>query len=97
MLAFSVFFALRDAVAAAIKKNDLATGGGHRAGKDSLDPIVEHCRKLGIRALTIFAFSSENWNCPAAEVALLMQLLAEAIQQQIPRMQKHENGTAFYW
>jgi undecaprenyl diphosphate synthase len=77
------------------KKNDLATGGGHRAGKDSLDPIVEHCRKLGIRALTIFAFSSENWNRPAAEVALLMQLLAEAIQQQIPRMQKHEMALRF--
>lgn len=71
------------------KKNQLAKGAGHRAGKDSLDPIVECCRKIGIQALTIFAFSSENWNRPTAEVNLLMQLLAEAIQQQLPRMQKH--------
>lgn len=72
------------------KKNQLATGQGHRVGKDSLDPIVEHCRAIGIRALTIFAFSSENWQRPAAEVALLMQLLEEGIQQQIPRMLRHE-------
>lgn len=77
------------------KKKQLATGEGHRAGKDSLDPIVEHCRALGIRALTIFAFSSENWQRPQAEVALLMQLLEEAIVQQIPRMIKHEIALRF--
>lgn len=77
------------------KKNRLPSGGGHRAGKDSLDPIVEYCRAIGIRALTIFAFSSENWQRPPDEVALLMQLLEEAIQQQIPRMLKHHISLRF--
>lgn len=77
------------------KKNHLETGAGHRVGKDTLDPILEHCRELGIRALTIFAFSSENWQRPADEVALLMQLLQEAIQQQLPRMLKYRIGMRF--
>lgn len=77
------------------KKHRLASGEGHRAGKDSLDPIVEHCRKTGISALTIFAFSSENWNRPVVEVELLMQLLEEAIHQQIPRMHAHQIALRF--
>lgn len=77
------------------KKNQLATGEGHRAGKDQLDPIVEHCRELGVKALTVFAFSSENWNRPEQEVALLMHLLEEAINEQIPRMQKYDIALRF--
>ena len=77
------------------KKNQLPTGDGHRAGKDSLDPLVEHCRELGIKALTVFAFSSENWNRPEKEVALLMHLLEEAINEQIPRMIKYEMSLRF--
>ena len=46
------------------KKNQMQKGDGHREGKNSLDPIVEHCRNKGIQALTVFAFSSENWNRP---------------------------------
>lgn len=77
------------------KKNQLATGEGHRAGKDQLDPIVEHCREIGVKALTVFAFSSENWNRPEQEVALLMHLLEEAINEQIPRMQKYDIALRF--
>lgn len=71
------------------KAHKLPTGGGHLAGKDSLDPIVEHCARLGIEALTVFAFSSENWQRPADEVALLMQLLTQSIHEQLPRMQRY--------
>ena len=77
------------------KKRQLDKGDGHREGKNVLDPIVEHSRKIGIQALTVFAFSSENWNRPAAEVDLLMQLLEEAIHEQIPRMIKHEIALRF--
>ncbi len=77
------------------KKKHLATGEGHRAGKDSLDPIVRHCRELGIQALTVFAFSSENWNRPASEVELLMALLEEAIYDQLPRMHKYSIALRF--
>ncbi|MBU5617887.1 di-trans,poly-cis-decaprenylcistransferase [Psychrobacter sp. TAE2020] len=71
------------------KQNALGKGEGHSKGKDALDPIVEYCREVGIKVLTVFAFSSENWQRPPAEVALLMQLLKLTIDEQMPRMQKH--------
>lgn len=71
------------------KAHGLPTGGGHIAGKDALDPLVEHCAKIGIKALTVFAFSSENWQRPPDEVALLMRLLSETIDDQLPRMFRH--------
>lgn len=77
------------------KKRQLDKGAGHREGKNVLDPIVEHCRKLNIKALTIFAFSSENWNRPQYEVDLLMQLLAETIREQIPRMEQYQIALRF--
>lgn len=72
------------------KAHGLPTGGGHIAGKDALDPLVEHCAKIGIKALTVFAFSSENWQRPPDEVALLMRLLSETIDDQLPRMFRHQ-------
>ena len=72
------------------KAQGLGRGAGHIAGKDALDPIVEYCREVGIEVLTVFAFSSENWQRPPAEVALLMQLLALTINEQLPRMQKYK-------
>lgn len=71
------------------KAQGLGRGAGHIAGKDALDPIVEYCREVGIKVLTVFAFSSENWQRPPSEVALLMQLLALTINEQLPRMQKY--------
>ena len=77
------------------KKNQMQKGDGHREGKNVLDPIVEHCRSVGIDALTVFAFSSENWNRPQYEVDLLMQLLVETIHEQIPRMIRFEISLRF--
>ena len=77
------------------KKNQLDTGSGHREGKNVLDPIVEHCRKRNIKALTVFAFSSENWNRPQFEVDLLMQLLEDTILEQIPRMEEFNIALRF--
>ncbi|OOS25722.1 polyprenyl diphosphate synthase [Moraxella pluranimalium] len=71
------------------KANQLATGAGHVAGKDALDPIVEHCLARGVQVLTVFAFSSENWARPKAEVELLMRLLEQTIHEQMPRMHKY--------
>ena len=71
------------------KANDLGQGQGHVAGKDALDPIVEYSVKAGIEVLTVFAFSSENWQRPPSEVALLMQLLTSTIHEQIPRMNEY--------
>ncbi|OOS08008.1 Undecaprenyl pyrophosphate synthetase [Moraxella cuniculi DSM 21768] len=71
------------------KAKQLAMGAGHIAGKDALDPIVEHCLAKGVQVLTVFAFSSENWSRPKSEVDLLMQLLTNSIHEQIPRMDKY--------
>lgn len=71
------------------KSNNLATGQGHIKGKDALDPIVEHCLARGVSVLTVFAFSSENWARPKAEVELLMHLLEQTIHEQMPRMNQY--------
>lgn len=71
------------------KVNNLGKGQGHVAGKDALDPIVEYCVSTGIEVLTVFAFSSENWQRPPTEVALLMHLLSLTINEQMPRMVKY--------
>lgn len=77
------------------KANELGKGEGHVAGKDALDPIVEYCLDAGIEVLTVFAFSSENWQRPPNEVALLMHLLTSTIHEQMPRMQKYHMRLRF--
>lgn len=72
------------------KKQGLPMGGGHIAGKDSLDPIVEFCLQKSVQVLTVFAFSSENWTRPKAEVDLLMELLEQTIYEQLPRMHQYQ-------
>ena len=63
---------------------------GHRAGVKSVRAIVEGCARRGVEALTLFAFSSENWGRPAEEVARLMQLFVEAMDREIESL--HGNG-----
>ena len=72
------------------KSQQLPKGAGHIAGKDALDPIVEHCLARGVQVLTVFAFSSENWARPKHEVDLLMQLLSQTIHEQLPRMHQYQ-------
>ena len=56
---------------------------GHQAGADAVRKLVENSAKLGVRYLTLYTFSTENWNRPAAEVAALMALLFESIEEEI--------------
>lgn len=77
------------------KKYHMQKGAGHREGKAILDPIVDHCILRGIPALTVFAFSSENWNRPQFEVDLLMALLEETIHEQLPRMEQFNIALRF--
>jgi len=63
---------------------------GHRAGIASAREIVELCRELGVRVLTMFAFSSENWQRPIPEVRELMHLLEQYLKQELPTLKKHE-------
>ncbi len=66
---------------------------GHRQGAKSVRDIVTYAREIGIRYLTLFAFSSENWGRPADEVAGLMDLLHEYLVEERPTMIK--NGIEF--
>jgi undecaprenyl diphosphate synthase len=63
---------------------------GHRAGARAVRATVEGCARRGIEALTIFAFSSENWRRPAEEVTRLMELFVESIDKEVDEL--HSNG-----
>lgn len=61
---------------------------GHRAGAASVRSAVETCRQLGVEYLTLYAFSSENWNRPPKEVEALMNLLEKFLRDKLPEMLK---------
>jgi len=63
---------------------------GHRAGSQSVRKIVRLCRRIGIEALTLYAFSFQNWNRPDHEVGALMELLTEFLIEE--RQSILENG-----
>jgi undecaprenyl diphosphate synthase len=68
------------------EKRWLPRVAGHKQGVDALRRIVEASVQRGIRVLTVFAFSSENWSRPVDEVASLMDLLALALSREVPRL-----------
>ncbi len=68
----------------------LPVAAGHRAGAKTLRRVLEHALDLGIREVTVYSFSTENWNRPKDEVEALMQLFIEMIDSQVPDM--HERG-----
>ena len=68
---------------------------GHRQGVESLKRCVKACAARGIAVLTVFAFSSENWNRPQEEVSGLMDLLAMAIGREVPQLKK--DGVRLYF
>jgi undecaprenyl diphosphate synthase len=68
----------------------VARAAGHRAGLKPVRMCVEECARRGIAALTLFAFSSENWGRPAEEVGSLMSLFLEALEREVAEL--HEQG-----
>jgi undecaprenyl diphosphate synthase len=72
------------------KRRNLPRIAGHRAGVEAVRAIVGACASLGIEVLTLFAFSSENWRRPRAEVRLLMDLFVAALEQEVRKL--HENN-----
>lgn len=62
---------------------------GHRKGVDSVREMVRGCAAHGVKYLTLFAFSSENWRRPATEVRLLMELLTSALESEVRRLHKN--------
>ncbi|HBK54454.1 isoprenyl transferase [Syntrophomonas wolfei] len=63
---------------------------GHRAGMSSLKEVVRACSDLGVSALTVFAFSTENWKRPLQEVDYLMKLLVEYLHRELDEL--HANA-----
>ena len=61
---------------------------GHKQGVDSLRRCARACVQRGVAVLTVFAFSSENWNRPVDEVSGLMELLAMALAREVPQLKK---------
>lgn len=71
------------------KSRGLPRTAGHKKGADTLRSTLNACRDAGVKYLTIYAFSSENWKRPTDEISDLMQLLRHYLQQELDTL--HEN------
>jgi undecaprenyl diphosphate synthase len=72
------------------KARGLPVGDGHRAGADTLKARLKDAADLGVRELTVYSFSTENWSRPEEEVLGLMAMFAERIVNETPEL--HESG-----
>jgi undecaprenyl diphosphate synthase len=61
---------------------------GHKQGLDALRHCIKACAERGVAVLTVFAFSSENWNRPQEEVSGLMELLVMALSREVPQLRQ---------
>lgn len=66
---------------------------GHRAGSDSVRSIVDTCARLGVKAVTLYAFSTENWKRPKTEISALMRMLKRFIRSELKEV--HSNNIKF--
>ena len=71
------------------KKRNKMRVSGHRAGVETVRNIVTACGEEGVKALTLFAFSSENWRRPEKEVGLLMDLFMTVLKSEAKKLQKN--------
>ncbi len=76
-------------------KRFLPRVAGHKQGVTALSRCVKACIERGVGVLTVFAFSSENWNRPPEEVSGLMELLVRALANEVPSLQK--NGVQLHF
>jgi len=72
------------------KRRSLPRVAGHKAGIGPVRSTVESCARLGIRVLTLYAFSVENWKRPRAEVETLWRLLRFYLRRELPELQKND-------
>lgn len=71
------------------QKRHLPRVAGHRTGTQSARTTIETCARLHVEALTLYAFSVENWRRPKAEIEFLMQLLREYLRKEMPLIQRN--------
>lgn len=77
------------------QKRHLPRVAGHRQGVEALRRTVQACMDRGIQVLTVFAFSSENWNRPADEVSGLLGLLSMVLSREVSKL--HQNGVQLHF
>ena len=70
-------------------KRGLTRSDGHRAGAENIKRVVDAARQLGIKYMTVYAFSTENWKRPVAEVTFLMALIGEFTKKMLPDMMQN--------
>ena len=71
------------------KEKNLPSAMGHKKGVDALKTVLKACHKFGVEYLTVYAFSTENWNRKPEEVEFLMDLLAHTLKNELQEL--HEN------
>ena len=75
------------------RRRNMPRAAGHRAGVEPVRIAVETCSRLGLQALTLYAFSVENWKRPRAEVDMLWRLLRLYLHRELPEIMR--NGVRF--
>jgi len=78
------------------KKRGLPRTSGHAAGGDAFRRIANYCRTLGVRYLTVYAFSTENWKRPPEEVGGIMKLLGTYLKEGLRDMEKNHVRFCFF-
>ena len=77
------------------KKRMLPSAAGHKKGVEALRATLKACNKFGIKYLTVYAFSTENWNRDKEEVEFLMSLLAKTIVAEVPEFKANDIKLTF--
>ena len=78
------------------KKRALPRNAGHAAGAEAFRRITEHCNSIGVKYLTVYAFSTENWKRSAEEVGGIMKLLGKYLQEALKDMEKNHIRFCFF-
>ena len=78
------------------KQRGLPRTAGHAAGAESFRTIANYCRKIGVKYLTVYAFSTENWKRSADEVAGIMRLLRKYLEEALADMEKNRVCFRFF-
>lgn len=77
------------------KEKNFPTAVGHKKGVDALKNALRGCDKFGVKYLTVYAFSTENWNRKPEEVSFLMDLLAQTIKNELKEMNENNIVISF--
>ena len=78
------------------KKRGLPRTAGHSAGAESFRKIANYCRTIGVKYLTVYAFSTENWKRSADEISGIMRLLGNYLEEALRDMEKNRVRFCFF-